>query len=249
MEVKGVLLAGGLGSRLFPFTEHTNKTLLTLNDRPVIDFAMDTFRRSGIKEIIIIGNRFIQDIIEHVGEGAPDEVIHYVEEHEPEGVVNAINLARPFVEGCRMMLYFSDNITNWDFTDDVQLFSKDDILPPGAVILLRRVNNPSEFGVCAFSSEGDLIDIVEKPVEPPSNMAVGGIYLYDELFWEFLDLKASEKSEDITISDLNRVYLGKSNVHIRDAGDMTWIDCGTPEGLRTGSRLVKDGIISIGNRG
>ena len=81
--------------------------------------------------------------------------------------------------------------------------------------------------MCAFSSEGDLIDIVEKPVEPPSNMAVGGIYLYDELFWEFLDLKSSEKSEDITISDLNRVYLGKSNVHIRDAGDMTWIDCGT----------------------
>ena len=249
MEVKGVLLAGGSGSRLFPLTEHTNKALLTLNGCPIIDFAMDTFRRSGIKEIIIIGNRFIQNIVEHVGEGAPDEVIHYVEEHEPEGVVNAVRLARPFVEGDRMMLYFSDNITNWDFTADVQLFSKDDIIPPGAVILLKRVDNPSEFGVCAFSSEGDLIDIVEKPVEPPSDMAVGGIYLYDELFWEFLDLKSSEKSEDITISDLNRVYLSKSNVHIRDVGDMTWIDCGTPEGLRTGSRLVKDGIISIVNRG
>ena len=249
MQVKGVLLAGGFGSRLLPLTKHTNKTLLPLHGPPVIDFALDAFRRSGITEIVIIGNRFIDKIAEHVGKGVSGEVIYYVQEEEPEGVVNAIRLARPFVEGDRMMLYFSDNITNWDFTADVQLFSKDDIIPPGAVILLRRVDNPSEFGVCAFSSEGDLIDIVEKPVEPPSDMAVGGIYLYDELFWEFLDLKSSEKSEDITISDLNRVYLGKSNVHIRDARDMTWIDCGTPEGLRTGSRLVKDGIISVVNRG
>lgn len=245
MQVKGVLLAGGLGSRLLPLTKHTNKTLLPLHGPLVIDFALDAFRRSGITEIVIIGNRFIDKIVEHVGEGVSGEVIYYVQEEEPKGVVNAIRLARQFVEGDRMMLYFSDNVTNWNFTSDVQLFSKSDISPPGAVLLARQVDNPSEFGVCAFNSEGELIDIVEKPVEPPSDVAIGGIYLYDELFWEYLDLQSAKNSEGISISDLNRMYLTESKVELRDIGAHTWIDCGTPEGLLTGSRLVEEGIISI----
>ena len=117
--MKAILVAGGHGSRLLPYTRYTHKTLLPLYKRPVIDYALGTIRRAGITDITIIGNQFIGQIAQHVGTGLPGETIHYVIEEEPLGVHHALNLARPHAEGSRILLYFSDNITTIELTDAV----------------------------------------------------------------------------------------------------------------------------------
>ena len=122
MKVKAILVAGGHGSRLYPFTRYTQKTLLPLYNRPVIDYALGTIRRAGIKDITIISNQFIGQIAKHIGSGLPGERIHYVLEEKPEGVANALSIARPHNEDCRLMIYFSDNITTLELKDYVEDF-------------------------------------------------------------------------------------------------------------------------------
>ena len=107
MKVKAILVAGGYGSRLFPFTKYTQKTMLPLFERPVIDYALGTIRRSGIKDITIISNQFIGQIAKHVGAGFKDEKIHYVMEETPSGVAGALSLARPHNEDCKLLIYFN----------------------------------------------------------------------------------------------------------------------------------------------
>ena len=136
--MKAILVAGGHGSRLYPFTRYTHKTLLPLHRRPVIDYALATIRRAGIKDITIIGNRFIGQIAQHVGTGLPGENIHYVIEEEPRGVDYALNLARPHVEGSRILVYFSDNITTIELTDAVAEFTASDS-QPGCALVVREV--------------------------------------------------------------------------------------------------------------
>ncbi len=241
-SVKGVLVAGGSGSRLLPFTRFTHKTLLPIFDRPVIDYALKTMRESGITEITIIANEHIGQIAKHLGGGEPNEKIHFVIEEEPKGVENALALARPYVEGSRMMLYFSDNITTWDFSDDVRDFEFSEEAP-GAILLAREVDDPSSFGVCVMDEGGKVVDVVEKPEEPPSDLAIGGIYLFDERFWEFLDLETLEGSGAFSISDVTRKYVREGKATIRNVGEGTWIDCGTPENLLRASLMAERGEI------
>ena len=125
MVMKAILVAGGSGSRLHPFTHYMQKTLLPLNDRPVIDYALGTIRRAGIKDITIVSNRFVGQIASHVGQGLPGERIHYVIEEEPLGVAHALNLARPYNENARLLVYFSDNITTIEFGEHVAGFMED----------------------------------------------------------------------------------------------------------------------------
>ena len=134
MKVKAILVAGGHGSRLLPFTRYTQKTLLPLYGRPVIDYALGTIRRAGIKDITIIANQFIGQIANHIGCGLPGERIHYVLEEEPLGIAQALELARPHNQNCRLMIYFSDNITAMEFTDEIQRFIDADE-PPGCALL------------------------------------------------------------------------------------------------------------------
>ena len=177
MKVKAILLAGGHGSRLYPFTKYTQKTLLPLYERPVIDYALGTIRRSGIKDITIISNQFIGQIAKHVGTGFEGEKIHYVLEEEPTGVADALNLARAYNENCRLLVYFSDNITTVELAEEVAHFETS-VEPPGCVLLAREESNPEAFGVAVLDDNNQVIDIVEKPTNPPSNLAIGGIYLF-----------------------------------------------------------------------
>ena len=242
MDVKGILVAGGSGSRLYPFTKYTHKTLLPIFNRPVIDYALGTMRKAGIDEVTIVANEHIGQISKHLGSLVDGEKIHYVIEEEPKGVANAINLARPYNEGSRIMLYFSDNITTWDFSGDVSDFcSTED--SPGAVLLAREVDEPEMFGVCEIGEGGRIIDIVEKPDSPPSNLAIGGIYLFDEEFWDFLDEEIEQRGQDFSISGITRRYVRNGNAKIRNVGEGTWIDCGTPDGLLRASNLAFEGKI------
>jgi glucose-1-phosphate thymidylyltransferase len=241
--MKAILVAGGHGSRMLPFTRYTHKTLLPLYNRPVIDYALATIRRSGISDITIIGNQFIGQIAQHVGTGLPGETIHYVIEEEPLGVHHALNLARPHVEGSRILLYFSDNITTIELTDTVQKFINSK-KAPGCALIGRIVEDPERFGIAVFDNNQKLIDIIEKPKNPPSSFAIGGIYIYDESFWNRLDSVVAEKGAKMSISDINRTYVTEGSASIVQSEDSLWIDCGTPDALLEASHLAEQGKLS-----
>lgn len=240
MEVKAILIAGGHGSRLYPFTHYVQKTMLPLFDRPVIDYALGTIRRAGIKDITIVSNQFIGQITRHVGQGLEGERIHYVIEEEPRGVAEALKLARPYNDQVRLLIYFSDNITTMELDETVANFS-DAELPPGCVLMAREERHPEAFGVGVLDEDGNLIDIVEKPEHPPSNLAIGGIYLFDERFWTYLDQAESMHGINTSISDVNRIYVNDKEAELISVGEETWVDCGTPETLLKASIMAKEG--------
>ena len=243
MRIKAIIVAGGHGSRLIPFTRYTHKTLLPLHNRPVIDYALGTIRRAGISDITIIGNRFIGQIAQHVGTGLEHENIHYVIEEEPKGVHRALNLARPHTKDCRLLIYFSDNITTLELGDLVRDFSAA-ASPPGCILLARGVDDPESFGVAIFDENKNIVDIVEKPENPQSNIAIGGVYIFDERFWELLDLAVKENGDSVSISDVNRMYIAEGKATIRNLVDETWLDCGTPDALLEASQMAKDGLLN-----
>ena len=229
--MKAIVVAGGHGSRLYPLTNFTHKTLLPLCGRPIIDYVLSTIRHAGINDITIIGNKFIDKIREHVG-----SEVKYALEEEPLGVAAALQLAREGNENCPLLIWFSDNITNIDLKRDVDEFTK------GAILLTREVENPSDFGIAIL--DGDtVVDVVEKPKNPPGNLAIGGIYIFDELFWKRLD--SVQDSPEFSISDVTRQYLVEGDAKVISVGENTWIDCGTPENLQRAARMVQDGLFSI----
>tara|TARA_B100000941_G_scaffold64223_1_gene42581 strand:- start:6479 stop:7183 length:705 start_codon:yes stop_codon:yes gene_type:complete len=225
--VKAIIVAGGHGTRLLPMTSYTNKTMLPLNGHPIIDYALSIIRNSGIQDITIIGNKFINKIRNHVGDS-----VRYVQEEEPKGVAPALQLARSGNENCPLLIWFSDNITNVDLKNIIQGFED------GAVLLTREVDNPEDFGVAIFDDER-LIGVVEKPKRPQSNVAIGGIYLFDSKFWNRLDLVQSKPN--FSISDVTSQYIAEGSAKVISVGESTWVDCGTPEGLIHASRLLQDG--------
>lgn len=229
--MKAIIVAGGHGSRLLPMTNFTHKTLLPLCGRPIIDYAMATIRNAGINEITIIGNRFIDKIREHVGSGA-----NYVLEEEPRGVAAALQLAREGNENCPLIIWFSDNITNIELKTEIDEFSN------GALLLTREVENPQDFGVAVFEN-GVIVDVVEKPNNPPSNLAIGGIYVFDETFWSRLD--EVQSLPNFSISDVTKQYIKEGNARTVSVGENTWIDCGTPESLLRAGQMVEQGIFTI----
>ena len=243
MMVKAILVAGGHGSRLHPFTKITQKTLLPIYNRPVIDYALGTIRRAGIKNITIISNQFIGQIAKHVGSGLPGEKIHYVLEETPEGVAKALNLARPHNENCRLLIYFSDNITTIELENHVKEFIHHES-NPGCLLLSRDEENPQAFGVAKFNDDGKIIDIVEKPQNPPSNIAIGGIYLFDEQFWSLIDQCELEYGDQFSITDVNRKYVEKEQAKLLNIGKETWVDCGTPDSLLAASLMAKEGKLN-----
>jgi|TARA_B100001094_G_scaffold293484_1_gene313382 glucose-1-phosphate thymidylyltransferase len=243
METQAILVAGGKGSRLYPFTRYTQKTLLPLYDRPVIDYALGTIRRSGISKITIISNEHIGHIAKHVGQSLDGEQIHYVLEEDPLGVAQALSLARPYNENCRLLVYFSDNITTVEFHDIIADFVERD-KTPGCILLAREEENPQAFGVAVLNDDGAIIDVIEKPENPPSNLAIGGIYLYDETFWDKFDFAVAEQGDNFSISDINRAYIIENNARLVSIGKETWVDCGTPETLLEASIMAKDGKLN-----
>lgn len=229
--MKAIIVAGGHGSRLFPMTKFTHKTLLPLNGKPIIDYALQTITNAGITDITIIGNKFIDKIRQHVGEKAS-----YVLEEEPRGVAAALQLARAGNQNCNLLIWFSDNITNIDLRNEVDLFTS------GAILLTREVGNPSEFGI-AVQKNGEIVDVIEKPSEFVGNLAIGGIYIFDETFWQRLD--SVQGDQNFSISDVTRQYLKEGIAKVINVGDNTWIDCGTPEGLVRAGKMVESGVFKI----
>lgn len=229
--MKAIIVAGGHGSRLYPMTQFTHKTLLPLCGRPIIDYVISTIRHAGIEEITIIGNKFIDKIRDHVGND-----VNYVLEVEPKGVAPALQLAREGNERCPLLIWFSDNITNIDLKTDIEKFTE------GAILLTREVENPRDFGIAIFE-DGKIVDVVEKPESPEGNLAIGGIYIFDERFWQRLD--SVQDSSTFSISEVTRQYLVEGSARIISVGEETWIDCGTPSSLQRAAEMVEEGIFKI----
>ena len=162
--------------------------------------------------------------------------VRYVLEEEPKGVASALQLARDGNEGCPLLIWFSDNITNINLKSDVESFKQ------GAIFLTRVVDTPGEFGI-AVVEDGKVVDVIEKPTNPPGNLAIGGIYIFDERFWERLD--SVQNSPKFSISDVTRQYLVEGEGRVISVGENTWIDCGTPESLHRAAQMVEDGLFTI----
>ena len=140
-------------------------------------------------------------------------------------------------------MYFSDNITTIEFTDAVSEFRAAEN-PPGCRLVGRDVEDPERFGVAEFDESGNLIGIIEKPENPPSSFAIGGIYLFDETFWNRLDAAVEQKGSAMSITDVNCTYVAEGSAKIIDWPDSLWIDCGTPDALFEASQLAAQGKLS-----
>jgi len=237
--MKGVILAGGLGTRLLPLTRVTNKHLLPVFDRPMIHYPIQTLLNAGIDEVLIVtGGEHAGDFLKLLGNGKQLGLreLHYTYQEGEGGIADALKLAEDFAEGDKICVILGDNIIESNIRRAVGEFFTQ---PAGAKIILKEVPDPERFGVVRLQ-EGRIVSIVEKPSEPPSNLAVTGIYMYDaDVFDIASTLKPSDRGE-LEITDVNNAYIERGTLTY-DTLDGWWPDAGTFESLHRANCLVKEG--------
>jgi len=236
--MKGVILAGGLGTRLYPLTKITNKHLLPVFDKPMIYYPLQALVNSGIRDILIVtGGNHAGDFLKLLGNGKEFGLQHvnYTYQEGEGGIAAALSLAEYFSEGEKVCVILGDNIIEKNIVHAVRAFEKQE---RGAKILLKEVPDAHRFGVPELR-EGRITRIEEKPKDPPSNYAVIGIYMYDpEVFRIIKTLKPSDRGE-MEITDVNNEYLRLGSLTY-DLLDGWWTDAGTFESLLRASRLVAE---------
>jgi len=241
--MKGIVLAGGIGSRLHPLTKVTNKHLLPVGKYPMIFYPIYRLKQSGITEILVVtGRDHMGDVIELLGSGKDYGVnFTYKVQDQAGGIAEALGLAKNFVDGDRCVVILGDNIFEDDITPYVQSFMNQS---SGAKILIKEISDPERFGVAELK-DGKIISIEEKPKQPKSNFAVTGVYMYDsEVFDIIRTLRPSGRGE-FEITDVNNAYI-KKNALTYDILKGWWIDAGTPESLLKSSMLAKNIILDFG---
>jgi len=227
--IKGIVLAGGTGSRLMPLTKVVNKSLLPVYDKPLIYYPIITLRDSGIKEILIIaGKEHAGQYLDLLGDGRELGVkITYTLQNEPKGIAHGLALAQDFADDEPIVLILGDNV----FEDT---FKFEEV--GGAKIFLKKVNDPQRFGVAEFR-DNVIVDIIEKPVNPPSDLAVTGLYYYDSMVFDIIhDLKPSDRGE-YEITDVNKFYVQNGMMRYEEIKGY-WKDCGTFDSLLEVSNLM-----------
>ena len=234
--MKGVILAGGTGSRLYPLTKVTNKHLLPVYDKPMIYYPMETLINAGIKDIMIVSGRgHAGHFLELLGSGV-DYGVHFTYEIQDKagGIAQALSLAEDFVDGDSVTVILGDNIFQDNIEKDVANFNG------GAKIFLKEVPDAHRFGVAELKGE-KVIGIEEKPKEPKSNFAVTGLYIYDsDVFDAIKTLKPSGRGE-LEITDVNNYYINKGMMEY-GVLEGFWSDAGTFESLLRAGMLVKQNI-------
>lgn len=236
--MKGVILAGGLGTRLNPLTKITNKHLLPIYDRPMIYYPLQTLVEAGIDDILLVtGGNNAGDFLRLLGNGKDFGLKHlnYTYQEGEGGIAEALGLADYFADGDSVIVILGDNIIEKSIKTAVENFKKQE---SGAKILLKEVEDAQRFGVAEL--EGDrVVNIVEKPEEPKSNLAVTGIYMYDADVFNFIrTLKPSDRGE-LEITDVNNNYI-QANKMTYEILDGWWTDAGTFESLFRANSLVAE---------
>jgi glucose-1-phosphate thymidylyltransferase len=236
--MKGVILAGGLGTRLYPLTKITNKHLLPVHDKPMIYYPLQALVNAGIRDILIVtGGNHAGDFLKLLGNGKEFGLKHvnYTYQEGEGGIAAALALAEYFSEGEKICVVLGDNIIEKNILHAVQAFEKQE---RGALILLKEVPDAHRFGVPEIQN-GRIIRIEEKPKNPPSSYAVIGIYMYDpDVFRIIKTLKPSGRGE-LEITDVNNDYLRRGALTY-DILDGWWTDAGTFESLLRASNLVAE---------
>lgn len=238
--MKGILLAGGVGTRLAPLTNVISKQLLPVYDKPMIYYPLSTLMLAGIREILIISTpRDLAHYQHLLGDGSHLGLrFIYAEQPRPEGIAQALILGRTFINNGRVALILGDNIFYGQGlgTQLRRLVSNG----KGATIFGYRVKDPQRYGVVEFDGDGRAIDISEKPAQPKSNYAVTGLYFYDEQVCEIAaKLKPSDRGE-LEITDVNRQYLRDGRLHVEKLGrGVAWLDTGTHESLQQAANYIQ----------
>jgi glucose-1-phosphate thymidylyltransferase len=241
--MKGVILAGGLGTRLRPLTLVTNKHLLPVYNRPMIHYPIECLATAGIREILIVtGGDHAGDFLKLLRNGKHLGLKHleFAYQEGEGGIADALKLAQDFADGEKICVVLGDNIIQWNIRNAAGRFFTQ---RSGAKILLKQVSDPSRFGVGRFEGDGPpgrLLEIIEKPKAPPSPFAVTGIYFYDaDVFNVCATLKPSARNE-LEITDVNNYYLKRGDLTY-EVLDGWWTDAGTFESLHHASNLVAQG--------
>jgi len=238
-DIVGILLCGGKGERMKPFTLANNKVMLRVGDKTLLDLHIEAFVSSKVKKILLICNSYLNSVKEHIKENFPELEVEYFIEKSPNGAINALKLVRNYLNDENVYLRFGDNFTSFDFSKSINDLYKTKGPINGAMVLTKYDVNPHFFGVCIFDDKGGIKQFIEKPNPSPSNIVLGGIYYFDRNLAIFLD-KLSDKEKIYSIIDLLNYYNSESIVNEFRVNESGWIDCGTPEGLAK-ARLFQEG--------
>lgn len=234
--MKGIILAGGLGTRLYPLTKVINKHLLPVYDKPMIYYPIETLITAGMRDILIVtGGNHAGEFLRLIGNGKEFGLQHvnYTYQEGEGGIAEALGLARHFCEDEKMVVILGDNIIEKNIIRAVEEFEQQ---PGGARILLKEVPDPERFGVAEL--DGDRVKrIVEKPRKPKSNLAVVGIYFYDSQVFSFIDQLEPSGRGELEITDVNNMYMKRGELRYGIL-DGWWTDAGTFESLLKASNLV-----------
>lgn len=231
--MKGVILAGGKGTRLYPLTKLTSKQLLPVYNKPMIYYPLETLLNAGIKEIFIIAaSEHAGDFLRLLGSGKDFSArFTYEIQDEPKGLAHGLSLAESFADDGPVAFILGDNIFEDDFGAEIKNFQK------GAVIFAKKVKDPKRFGVVEFNKDYKVLSLEEKPKTPKSEYAQTGLYIYDnQVFDHIRSIKPSARGE-LEITDLNKVYLEKGELQARIV-EGEWMDAGTFDSLLAAGNLM-----------
>lgn len=237
--MKGIILAGGKATRLYPVTKAVCKQLLPVYDKPLIYYPLSVLMLAGIKDILIISTpRDIGNFEMLFGDGKDLGLrLSYCVQPEPKGIAQSFVLAEDFIGNDRVALVLGDNIF---YGDKLTVALKEAVTEKGATIFAYQVRDPERYGVVDFDAKGKARAIIEKPKTPPSDWAVTGLYFYDSDVVEVArKLKPSSRGE-LEISDLNQVYLKKGKLGVKFLGrGVAWLDTGTSDSLLDASLFIR----------